>query len=78
MKAAFARSYNPCHKRKAQEPADTFATPCSSCGEVILAIAGSCSSALVELSCNRCGLNDVYHVNSLRPISRVNPSGTTP
>lgn len=66
MKAALARSFEPV---QADQPARLLGTHCSSCGEVIRPIKESGASTLIELSCNRCGSSDVYHVNSLRPLS---------
>lgn len=41
---------------------------CSNCGKMVgIAMRGAVPS-LLELTCDRCGTNDVYHARSLRPI----------
>jgi len=70
VKAATARSFDPAQdEAHAREAAEPLATWCSGCGEVVRPLKNAGASALIELSCNRCGSSDIYHVNSLRPLS---------
>jgi hypothetical protein len=50
---------------------DSRGVLCSSCGVIILASTDHRSGALVELSCSRCEASDIYHSNSLRPLSSL-------
>lgn len=70
MKAATARSFDPAQdEAHAGEATKPLATRCSGCGEVVRPLKNAGASALIELSCSRCGSSDIYHVNSLRPLS---------
>lgn len=47
-----------------------FCTACSRC-EMLLPVAlPAPSTTLLELYCSRCETSDVYHVNTLRPLTR--------
>lgn len=72
MKSALARKLDEViDAAPAFECAALMGTRCSSCGEVIRVAANAGASDLVELQCNRCGANDVYHVKCLRPLSAL-------
>ncbi len=70
MKAAVAPSFDSADEEAlARQAAEPLATRCSGCGEVVRPAKKAGAGALIELSCSRCGSNDIYHVNSLRPLS---------
>jgi predicted RNA-binding Zn-ribbon protein involved in translation (DUF1610 family) len=76
MKAAIARSFDPANEEDhALQAAEPLATRCSGCGEVVRPLKNAGAGALIELSCSRCGSSDIYHVNSLRPLSLLIGSG---
>jgi predicted RNA-binding Zn-ribbon protein involved in translation (DUF1610 family) len=76
VKAAVARSFDPADEEAlARKEAEPLATRCSGCGEVVRPLKSAGAGALVELSCSRCGSSDIYHVNSLRPLSLLMGSG---
>jgi hypothetical protein len=76
MKAALARSFDPAaEEAHARNEAEPLATRCSGCGEVVRHARNGGAGALIELSCSRCGSSDIYHVNSLRPLSLLIRSG---
>lgn len=56
------------HRVESEQP--EFCTACSRC-EMLLPVAPPApSTTLLELYCSRCGTSDVYHVNTLRPLTR--------
>jgi predicted RNA-binding Zn-ribbon protein involved in translation (DUF1610 family) len=70
VKAAIARSFDTSQDAaEARQEAEPLATRCSGCGEVVRPLKNVGTGALIELSCSRCGSSDIYHVNSLRPLS---------
>jgi hypothetical protein len=71
-----AQSFDPAEdEAHAHQEAEPLATWCSGCGEVVRPLKNAGAGALIELSCNRCGSSDIYHVNSLRPLSLLIGSG---
>jgi hypothetical protein len=76
VKAAIARSFDPAEdEAPVCEVAEPLGTRCSGCGEVVRPLKHAGASALIEISCKRCGSSDIYHVNSLRPLSVLIGSG---
>lgn len=61
MNAAFA------HRLRASEP--ELCIICSVCGGMLPAFYTPRGTTLLELRCNRCGTQDIYHVNALRPVA---------